>query len=403
MLSQPRSRGDFPVWADATDQQWNDWRWQLRNRISTPAQLEAAFSLTGPEREAARRSREIFRLGITPHWATLVDPDDERCPMRLQAVPRLGELSTAASEIEDPLAEEAYSPVPGLVHRYPDRVLLLVTHDCPLYCRYCTRRRIVGDGKGNDPAQLRAALDYVRRTPAVRDVLISGGEPLGLADRRIEAILGALRAIPHVEVIRIGTRAPVVLPQRITPGLVRMLRRFHPLWLQTHFNHPLELAPPVTRRALERIVDAGIPVGNQSVLLRGVNDCPVVMRKLVHELVKARCRPYYLYGCDMSQGLGHFRVPVESGIAIVESLWGHTSGFAVPVFVVDAPGGGGKIPMLPSYRVSADTLRNFENRRFRYEDAAPAAHGADAACSLCGADHVGGADRHPSTRGPRRT
>ena len=392
MLLQPRPRGEFPVWADASDEEWNDWQWQFRNRIATPEQLEQAFPLTTRERDAARRSRELFRLGITPHWATLIDPTDEHCPIRLQAVPRIDELSALAFEREDPLAEDSHSPVPGLVHRYPDRVLLLVTHECPLYCRYCTRRRIVGDQKGNDPAQLDAAIDYIRRTPVVRDVLISGGEPLGLTDRRLEEILGRLRRIPHVEIIRIGTRMPVVIPQRITSDLVNMLRRFQPIWLNTHFNHPLELAPPATRAAMERIIDAGIPTGNQTVLLRGVNDCPVVMRRLMHELVKVRCRPYYLYSCDLSQGLGHFRVPVETGLEILESLWGHTSGFAIPVFVVDAPGGG-KIPLLPNYRVSESVLRNYEGRHVPYRDASGSPQMVNGTCRSCGTDHGGARSR----------
>jgi lysine 2,3-aminomutase len=393
MLSQPRSRVAFPAWAGASDDEWNDWRWQFRNRISTPEQLEAAFPLTRREREAARRSRDLFRLGITPHWATLIDPADDRCPIRLQAIPTLDELTTLPFEHEDPLLEDAHAPVPGLVHRYPDRVLLLVTHECPLYCRYCTRRRIVGDQEGNDPAQLRAAIDYIRRTPAVRDVLISGGEPLGLSDRRLEEILGQLREIPHLEIIRIGTRAPVVMPQRITAELVNMLRRFQPVWLNTHFNHPLELSPPVTRAAMERIVDAGIPTGNQTVLLHGVNDCPVIMRRLMHELVKVRCRPYYLYSCDHSQGLAHFRVPIETGLEILESLWGHTSGFAIPVFVVDAPGGGGKIPLLPDYRVSEKILRNFEGRHFSYVDVSRSPQSADDVCRTCGAVHGSAGNR----------
>ncbi len=308
MLSQPRSRRTFTAWADVPDTDWDDWHWQFRNRIASPEQLEAAFPLTAPEREAARRSRDLFRLGITPHWATLIDSDDPHCPMRRQAIPLLDELSTSADEHADPLGEDAHRPVPGVVHRYPDRVLLLVTHECPLYCRYCTRRRIVGDHDGNHSATLHDALDYIRGTPAVRDVLISGGEPLSLGDRRLEEILAALRAIPHVEIVRIGTRAPAAMPQRITPALVAMLRRYHPLWLNTHFNHPLELAPAATRAAMERLVDAGIPTGNQTVLLAGVNDCPTVMKRLLHELVKLRCRPYYLYSCDHSQGLSHFRV-----------------------------------------------------------------------------------------------
>jgi lysine 2,3-aminomutase len=399
MLLEPRSHREFPAWAGATDDEWSDWKWQFRNRLSTPEQLENAFPLTTREREAARRSRDLFRLGITPHWATLIDPADEHCPMRLQAIPRLDELSPTAFEREDPLAEEAHSPVPGLVHRYPDRVLLLVTHECPLYCRYCTRRRIVGDQRGTDPVQLLEAIDYIRRTPAVRDVVISGGEPLGLSDRRLEQILALLRSIPHVEIIRLGTRAPVVLPQRITADLVSMLRRFHPIWLNTHFNHPLELTPPATRVAMERIVDAGIPTGNQTVLLRGVNDCPVIMRRLMHELVKVRCRPYYLYSCDHSQGLGHFRVPVETGLEILESLWGHTSGLAIPVFVVDAPGGGGKIPLLPNYRVSDGVLRNYEGRHFPYADADRSAHLVSGTCRSCGTDHAARLSRLGSGEG----
>ncbi len=398
MLLQPRSRAAFPAWADATDEDWGDWKWQFRNRIATPEQLEQAFDLSTSERDAARRSRHLFRLGITPHWATLIDPDDEHCPMRLQAIPRLDEVVTGALESADSLREDSHSPVPGLVHRYPDRVLLLVTHECPLYCRYCTRRRIVGDGDGNHSETLHAAVDYSAATPAVRDVLISGGEPLGLSDRRLEQILTLLRAIPHVEIIRIGTRTPVVMPQRITPELVAMLRRFHPLWLNTHFNHPLELSPPATRQAMERIADAGIPTGNQTVLLRGVNDCPVTMKRLMHELVKLRCRPYYLYSCDQSQGLGHFRVPVQTGLDILESLWGHTSGFAIPVFVVDAPGGGGKIPLLPDYRAGKGVLRNFEGRRFPYGDAAAPGQRDAGPCRLCGTDHA--APAHPAKQAP---
>ena len=386
MLAQPRSRRQFRAWAEVPDEAWDDWKWQFRNRIATPDQLEQAFALSASERDAARRGRELFRLGITPHWATLIDPDDQDCPMRLQAIPRLDELSTDPLESADPLQEDVHSPVPGLVHRYPDRVLLLVTHECPLYCRYCTRRRIVGDQDGNHTDPLLAAVAYIRRTPAIRDVLISGGEPLALGDRRLEEILTLLRAIPHVEIIRIGTRAPVAMPQRVTPELVAMLRRFHPLWMNLHVNHPFELAPPATRQAIERIVDAGIPTGNQSVLLRGVNDCPVVMKRLLHELVKLRCRPYYLYSCDHSKGLAHFRVPVREGVALLESLWGHTSGYAIPVFVVDAPGGGGKIPLLPEYRVADGVLRNFEGREFAYQDSSAAAGSGN--CRQCGTSHA---------------
>jgi lysine 2,3-aminomutase len=393
MLSEPRHRAAFPVWAGASDRQWNDWRWQFKNRITTVGQLESAFPLTHSEREAADRSRELFRLGITPHYATLIDPDDPFCPIRRQAIPQIEELTRLDCETADPLHEDTDSPVPGLTHRYPDRVLLLITHECALYCRYCTRRRIVGDGAGSHRSRIDTAIDYIRATTSIRDVLISGGEPLGLSDDRLEDVLAKLREIDHVEIIRIGTRMPVVMPQRITPELVAMLRRFHPLWLNTHFNHPLELSPAVTRAAMERIADAGIPTGNQSVLLKGVNDCPIVMRKLLHGLVKLRCRPYYLYSCDMAEGLGQFRTPVETGLAIMESLWGHTSGFAIPTFVVDAPQGGGKIPLLPNYKLAHGNgqvlLRNYQGKRFIYHEGTAADHVIDTVCRICGTDHSG--------------
>jgi KamA family protein len=266
MLSEPRLRVEFPMWAGASDDQWSDWKWQFRNRISTSAQLNAGFALTRGEQDAAERSKEFFRLGVTPHYATLIDPDDPFCPIRLQAVPQIEELIRLDHEMADPLNEDADSPAPGLTHRYPDRVLLLVTHECALYCRYCTRRRIVGDRAGSHRERIDAAIDYIRATSSIRDVLISGGEPLGLSDDRLEDILAKLRRIDHVEIIRIGTRMPVVMPQRITPALVAMLRRHHPLWLNTHFNHPFELMPRVTREAMERLVDAGIPTGNQTAL-----------------------------------------------------------------------------------------------------------------------------------------
>jgi len=391
MLSQPRRREEFPAWAGVSDEQWGDWKWQFKNRIASPAQLNAAFALTDDEQEAAERSKELFRLGITPHYATLIDPDDPQCPIRLQAIPRVEELTTIDAEMADPLHEDADSPVPGLTHRYPDRVLLLITHECALYCRYCTRRRIVGDRAGSNRSRLDAAIGYIEATPSIRDVLISGGEPLGLSDDRLEDVVARLRRISHVEIIRIGTRMPVVMPQRITPALVAMLRRYHPVWLNTHFNHPLELSPAVTREAMERIVDAGIPTGNQSVLLKGVNDCPVVIRKLLHELVKLRCRPYYLYNCDLAEGLSHFRTPVETGLAILESLWGHTSGFAIPAFIVDAPEGGGKIPLLPNYKLSHAggevVLRNYQGRHFTYREGDAADQVIGGVCRVCGTDH----------------
>ena len=391
MLTGARNRAEFPLWRHASDAEWNDWKWQFKNRISSPQQLRHVFPLTRNESEAADRSQHLFRLGITPHYATLIDPADPACPIRAQAVPRLEEMQSASFEREDPLQEDRDSPVPGLVHRYPDRVLLLITHECTVYCRYCTRRRIVGDHEGNDPKQIHAAIDYIRRTPQIRDVLISGGEPLGVSDSRLEDVLDRLRAIPHVEIIRIGTRMPVVLPQRITSNLTDMLRRYHPLWLNTHFNHPLELSPPETRVAMERLADAGIPTGNQTVLMRGVNDCPVVMRSLMHQLVKVRCRPYYLYNCDLAEGLSHFRTPISTGLAIIESLRGHTSGYAVPQFAVDAPNGGGKIPLLPNYLLSSGqgriVLRNFEGKIATYHEAPEHPKAETGVCRMCGTGH----------------
>ncbi|MBY6277301.1 MAG: lysine 2,3-aminomutase [Symbiobacterium thermophilum] len=391
MLTKPRDWREIPLWADATEEQWNDWRWQVSHRITNLEQLKQVVNLTEEEEAAIRDSQHLFRLGITPHYATLIDPDDPHCPMRLQAVPKYAELAWADYEMGDPLHEDVDSPVPGITHRYPDRVLFLITHECSLYCRHCTRRRIVGDQEAMSTAMLDQAIAYIRAHPEIRDVLISGGDPLAVPDRRLEYVIKNLRAIPHVEIIRIGTRMPVVLPQRITPELVNMLRQYHPIWLNTHFNHPFEVQHPKAREAMERLADAGIPTGNQSVLLKGVNDCAVVMRRLVHELVKVRCRPYYIYNCDLSEGLSHFRTSVAKGVAIIEALRGHTSGFCVPTFVVDAPGGGGKIPVMPQYLISQSDgrviLRNFEGKISIYHEGTPEDHVADGKCTLCGTDH----------------
>ena len=327
--------------------------------------------MTADEANALEDPARRFRFAVTPHYLTLVDPDDPDCPIRRQVVPTTREFEVAPYERADSLEEERDSPVPGLVHRYPDRVLLLVTHECALYCRYCTRRRVVGDGEGVSRGALGRAIDYIRATPAIRDVLLSGGDPLGLSDGRLNEILAALRAIPHVEIVRIGTRMPVTLPQRVTPELCAMLRRRHPLWLNTHFNHPLELAPPATRQAMAMLADAGIPLGNQSVLLAGVNDEVATLTRLSHALVQARCRPYYLYACDLAEGLSHFRASVARGLEIIEQMQGHTSGYAVPTFVVDAPGGGGKIPLQPRPAAGLDgeaevRLRNYRGESFTY-------------------------------------
>ena len=347
-----------------TDQLWNDWHWQVKNRIETVDELKKYIKLTAEEEEGIRESLKTLRMAITPYYLTLIDPENPHCPIRKQAIPTVEELKRSPADLEDPLHEDSDSPVPGLTHRYPDRVLFLITDMCSMYCRHCTRRRFAGQHDCATPEkQIDDCIDYIARTPQVRDVLLSGGDALLVSDEKLEDIISRLRAIPHVEIIRIGSRTPVVLPQRITPELVNMLKKYHPIWLNTHFNHPNEVTPE-SKQACARLADAGIPLGNQSVLLRGVNDCTHIMKKLVHELVKMRVRPYYIYICDLSLGIGHFRTPVSKGIEIIENLRGHTSGYAVPPFVVDAPGGGGKIPVMPNYVISQApnrvVLRNYE-------------------------------------------
>jgi lysine 2,3-aminomutase len=343
--------------------QWTDWRWQLSHRLNSLDELRLLLRLT-PEEEAGIQASDRLRLDITPYFASLIDPDDPNCPIRRQVIPTIHELEPSPAAMEDSLNEEGHSPVPGLVHRYPDRVLMLVTTQCASYCRYCTRSRIVGDPSAQfSRADYEAQLAYIARTPQIRDVLLSGGDPLILPQRILEMLLQRLRAIPHVEIIRIGTRVPVFLPQRITQDLVDMLRKFHPLWMNIHFNHPKEITPEV-REAVNRLADAGIPLGSQSVLLAGINDCPNIIKRLVHELVKIRVRPYYLYQCDLVEGASHFRTPVAKGIEIMEALRGHTSGYAIPLYVIDAPGGGGKVPILPQYLISQSpdrvVVRNYE-------------------------------------------
>lgn len=352
------------LWPHISDEQWDDWHWQMSNRITTLGGLRESMSLPSEEAEQIERCLENFRMAITPYYFSQMDPQDPECPIRKQAIPSIHELSKSSCDLEDPLHEEADSPVPGLTHRYPDRVLLLVTDQCSMYCRHCTRRRMAGQTDQALPLnRFKRALEYIRSNPQIRDVLISGGDPFTLSDDRLEFILSNLRSIPHVEIIRIGTRTPVVLPMRITDHLIEVLQKYHPIWINTHFNHPQELTVEA-RNALNKLANAGIPLGNQSVLLKGINDCPVTMKKLVHELVKCRVRPYYLYQCDLSIGIEHFRTSVATGLEIIEMLRGHTSGFAVPTFVVDAPGGGGKIPLQPNYLISQSNdkviLRNYE-------------------------------------------
>jgi lysine 2,3-aminomutase len=385
-----RDYREVTLWKDVTAEQWNDWRWQVANRITTLEDLKQVIDLTAAEEEGVRECLQTLRMAITPYFATLIDPHDRNCPVRRQAVPTALELQKAASDMADPLYEDIDSPVPGLTHRYPDRVLLLVTDQCSMYCRHCTRRRFAGvTDMPRTREEVDRAIDYVRRTPVVRDVLLSGGDGLLIDDDFIEYILKQLKAIPHVEIIRFGTRAPVVLPQRITPQLCRMLAKYHPIFLNTHFNHPKEITP-VSAAACARLADAGIPLGNQSVLLRGVNDCPLVMKKLVQGLLQIRIRPYYIYQCDLSQGIEHFRTPVAAGIEMIEYLRGHTSGLAIPTFCVDAPGGGGKIPVSPQYLISQSAdrvvLRNFEGGVYTYTQPKQTID-PEQVCSLCGGKH----------------
>ena len=359
----PGTRCPPHPWEAVPVEEWNDWHWQLAHRLNTIEDLSQVIHLT-PDEVAGLAAPHHFRVDITPYFASLMDPDDPKCPIRRQVIPTGQELIPFTAEMTDSLAEEADSPVPGLVHRYPDRVLMLVTTQCASYCRYCTRSRLVGDPKAQfSRKDYEAQIDYIAHTPSIRDVLLSGGDPLILPQRLLEDLLRRLRAIPHVELLRIGSRVPVFLPQRITLELVGMLRQFHPLWMNIHVNHPKELTPEV-EVALARLADAGIPLGGQSVLLAGVNDCPNIMKVLVRKLVRNRVRPYYLYQCDLVHGAGHFRTPVSVGIQIIESLRGHTSGLAVPTYVIDAPHGGGKIPILPNYLLSQSpeyvVVRNYE-------------------------------------------
>ena len=356
----------------ASDAEWNDWRWQSRHRIRTLAQVENMLEISSEEREALVVGGSMLPVGITPYYMSLLDRFDSRQPLRRTVIPTSNEFVRTAGEADDPLGEDAHSPVPGLVHRYPDRVLLLALDFCSTYCRYCTRSRVVGHGEITpNEARLEAAFDYLRRTPTVRDVLISGGDPLALSEDRLEWILTRLRAIPHIEFVRLGTKMPAVLPQRITPQLCRMLRKFHPLWMSVHFLHPDECTPD-SAKACSRLADAGIPLGAQTVLLRDVNDNVETMKQLVHKLLMMRVRPYYLYQCDPISGSSHFRTPVSTGLEIIRGLRGHTTGYAVPTYVIDAPGGGGKIPLQPESVIGRDgddlLLRNFEGETFRYPD-----------------------------------
>ncbi|MDB6109208.1 MAG: kamA [Pedosphaera sp.] len=374
VLKQFRSAGRG-FWSHVSDADWNDWRWQLKNRITSLEQLQRLMPTLSPEEHAGTLlANSKLALAITPYFFNLIDPADENCPIRWQVIPRIEETNTASWEMSDPCGEDAHSPVPGLVHRYPDRVLFLVTDRCASYCRYCTRSRLVSNAAGYDfHPEFEKQIDYIRRTPTIRDVLLSGGDPLLLSDDKLNFLLRELRSIPHVEFLRIGSRIPIFLPQRITPALCAMLKQYHPLFLSIHSNHPRELTTEV-REALGRLADAGIPLGNQSVLLRHVNDDVTVMKALVQKLLSCRVKPYYLYQCDLIAGSAHLRASVRKGLEIMEGLRGHTTGYAVPQYVIDAPGGGGKVPVNPEYVLSRNAdrvvIRNFEGRIFEYPEAA---------------------------------
>jgi lysine 2,3-aminomutase len=372
-LKQFRSAGRG-FWADVPDSDWNDWHWQLKHRITSLNQLETLMPTLTPEEYAGTKlANSKLAMAITPYFFNLIDPTDENCPIRRQVIPRVEETHTAEWEMSDPCGEDSHSPVPGLVHRYPDRVLFLVTDRCAAYCRYCTRSRLVSNATGYDfHPEFDRQIEYIATHPEIRDVLLSGGDPLLFSDDKLEHLLSRLRAIPHVEFLRIGTRIPIFLPQRITPALCAMLKKYHPLFMSVHSNHPRELTTEV-REALCRLADAGIPLGNQSVLLRDVNDSVEVMKAHVQKLLMCRVRPYYIYQCDLISGSAHLRASVRKGLEIMEQLRGHTTGYAVPTYVIDAPNGGGKVPVSPEYVLSRNAdrvvIRNYEGKIFEYPEA----------------------------------
>lgn len=387
-----RNYRDIPLWSGIKEEEWLDWKWQVANRITSLEELKQVIPLAAEEEEGVVNCLKSFRMAITPYYATLINPEDKNCPIRKQAVPTSAELHKSRFDLIDPLHEDKDSPVEGLTHRYPDRVLLLLTDQCSMYCRHCTRRRLAGaHDHARTKEQLDGAIQYVRETPVVRDVVLSGGDALLVNDDVLEYVLKELRKIKHVEIIRIGTRTPVVLPQRITDALCTMLKKYHPIFVNTHFNHPIEITPEAAD-ACARLADAGMPLGNQSVMLKGVNDCPELIKKLMQGLLKIRVRPYYIYQCDLSQGIEHFRTPVSAGIQVIEYLRGHTSGLAVPTYVVDAPGGGGKIPVSPQYIISQGpgkvVLRNYEGVFTTYTEPKHVID-PEAPCSICGGYHNG--------------
>ncbi len=358
------------LWRHVPAEDWKNWGWQLKNRITTEEEVERYFTLSPEEKKGCYFANKKLALAITPYFFNLIDFDDKDCPIRRQVIPRIEEMETSPEEMLDPCGEDDHMPVPGLVHRYPDRVLFLVTDRCAAYCRYCTRSRLVSNSQGYDfHPEFEQGIRYIESHPEIRDVLLSGGDPLLLADRKLDYLLGRLRAIDHLEFIRIGSRIPIFLPQRITPELCDIFRKHEPIWMSIHANHPKECTFEV-KEACDRLSRAGVPLGNQSVLLRGVNDNVDTMKDLVHRLLQMRVRPYYLYQCDLITGSAHLRADVLKGLEIIENLRGHTSGYAIPQFVIDAPGGGGKVPINPEYVKEINdgeiVIRNYEGKTFHY-------------------------------------
>ncbi|MCD6272271.1 MAG: lysine 2,3-aminomutase [Deltaproteobacteria bacterium] len=387
----------FNPYAEVPPEKWNDWKWQLKNRLTSVDDVIRILHPSEKIIEGIKVATKHFRMSITPYYAGLIDINASFCPIKSQAVPSADEAEFTESDMDDPLEEDRDSPVPGITHRYPDRVLFLVTDICSMYCRHCTRRRSVGHTDHHlDPQAFSNAIGYIKEHTEIRDVIISGGDPLIMSDEKIEAVLQELRSIPHVEIIRIGSRAPVVLPMRITPDLIRMLRKYHPLYILTHFNHAKEITPEAAK-ACALLADGGFPLSNQTVLLRNVNDCPHVIKELNQKLLTIRVTPYYIYQCDLSRGISHFRTSLGKGMQIMEALRGHTSGLAVPTFVVDLPGGGGKVPLMPTYILARSddraVLRNYEGAITVYMEP----HRWD---SICGHDPACSKPEYHSKKGP---
>ena len=382
---------------DVSQKDWDDWKWQLDNRLMSLEDIVRVLDPSDEIIEGIKAASAHFRISITPYYASLIDLEAEHCPIRAQSIPSIKESHFADSDMEDPLEEDRDSPVPGLTHRYPDRVLLLITDVCSMYCRHCTRRRMVGqEDRTFDATYFEQAIDYIREHKEIRDIVISGGDPLMVGNEKVEYVLKTLRAIPHVEIIRLGTRLPVVLPMRITEELVTMLKKYHPLYISTHFNHAKEMTEE-SAKACAMLADNGFPIENQTVLLREVNDCPHVIKELNQKLLKNRVRPYYLYQCDLSKGISHFRTSLGRGIHIIEALRGHTSGLAVPTFVVDLPGGGGKVPVMPNYLLSRSddraVLRNYEGAITVYQEP----HRWE---GICGSDPACSEPKYKCRKGP---